>query len=82
MPHVDNYDVAIVVLEGEVETLGKRVGPYGAIFYAAGIPHSMSNPGQDAAKYIVFEFQGHKATYIRRFGEVLSAYVVKHFRRA
>jgi quercetin dioxygenase-like cupin family protein len=55
-PHSDMYDVAIVILEGEVETLGERAGPYSVIFYAAGKPHGMQNPGTAAAKYIVFEF--------------------------
>lgn len=55
-PHADKYDVSIVVLEGEVETIGQRVGPYGVIFYAAGKPHGMRNPGSAVAKYIVFEF--------------------------
>jgi quercetin dioxygenase-like cupin family protein len=57
-PHVDAYDVAIIVLEGEVETLGERVGPYGVIFYASGEAHGMSNPGQGVASYLVFEFHG------------------------
>ena len=55
-PHADRYHVSIVVLEGEVETIGQRVGPYGVIFYAAGKPHGMRNPGDAVAKYIVFEF--------------------------
>jgi len=57
-PHIDPYDVAIIVLEGEVETLGERVVPHSVIYYAAGEPHGMSNPGQKKAKYIVFEFHG------------------------
>jgi quercetin dioxygenase-like cupin family protein len=57
-PHIDAYDVAIVVLEGEVETLGERVGPHSVIFYAAGEPHGMRNPGQVPARYVVFEFHG------------------------
>jgi quercetin dioxygenase-like cupin family protein len=57
-PHVDAYDVAIIVLEGEVETLGDRVGSHGVIFYPAGEPHGMYNPGKSTAKYIVFEFHG------------------------
>jgi quercetin dioxygenase-like cupin family protein len=56
--HVDAYDVAIIVLEGEVETLGQRVSPHGVIFYAAGEPHGMSNPGPTPARYLVFEFHG------------------------
>jgi hypothetical protein len=57
-PHIDDYDVAIIVLEGEIETLGERVRPYGVIFYAAGEPHGMHNPGKILAKYTVFEFHG------------------------
>ncbi|MGI9553392.1 MAG: cupin domain-containing protein [Thermodesulfobacteriota bacterium] len=57
-PHIDAYDVGIVVLEGEVETLGERVGPHSVIFYPAGEPHGMRNPGEGIAKYVVFEFHG------------------------
>ena len=65
-PHADDYDVLIIVLEGEVETLGQRVGPYGVIYYAAGEPHGMRNPGTTAAKYIVFEFHGWPKTRLGR----------------
>jgi uncharacterized cupin superfamily protein len=57
-PHVDAHDVAIIILEGEVETLGERVRPHNVIFYPAGEPHGMHNPGATAAKYVVFEFHG------------------------
>ena len=57
-PHADPYDVAIIVLEGEVETLHQRVRPHGVIYYAAGEPHGMHNPCDKEAKYIVFEFHG------------------------
>ena len=60
-PHVDTYDVAIIVLEGEIETLGERVVPHGVVIYPAGEPHGLRNPGEMAAKYIVFEFHGNKA---------------------
>jgi MoaA/NifB/PqqE/SkfB family radical SAM enzyme/quercetin dioxygenase-like cupin family protein len=55
-PHVDAHNVAIIVLDGEVETLGERVGPHAVILYAAGEPHGMRNPGRAAARYVVFEF--------------------------
>lgn len=55
-PHVDAYDVGILVLRGEVETLGSRVGPHGVVFYSAGEPHGMQNVGPDPASYLVFEF--------------------------
>jgi MoaA/NifB/PqqE/SkfB family radical SAM enzyme/quercetin dioxygenase-like cupin family protein len=54
--HIDEYDVAIIVLEGEVETLGERVVPHGVILYPGGEPHGMHNPGQTTARYVVFEF--------------------------
>ena len=55
--HTDPYDVAIVLLRGEVETLGRRVGPGNLILYPSGEPHGMRNPGETAAEYVVFEFQ-------------------------
>jgi quercetin dioxygenase-like cupin family protein len=57
-PHIDSYDVAIIVLEGEIETLGERVAPHSVIFYPAGEPHGLRNPSESLAKYIVFEFHG------------------------
>ena len=57
-PHADPYDVAILVLEGTLETLGRRVGRHGVIFYAAGEPHGMENVGPSPASYLVFEFHG------------------------
>ncbi|MCK5216090.1 MAG: hypothetical protein KAR05_12150, partial [Candidatus Omnitrophica bacterium] len=70
-PHKDDYDVIMVVLEGEVETLGQRVGPYGAIFYAAGEPHGIRNPGDVVASYIVFEFHGYKIGIFKRLHRFL-----------
>lgn len=64
-PHVDNYDVVIIVLEGQVETLGQRVSPCDVIFYAAGEPHGMHNPGEAVAKYLVFEFHPLKNPFLR-----------------
>src|SRR6185503_19595909 len=55
-PHVDAYAAAIIVLEGEVETLGERVGPHGVILFAQGEAHGMQNPGKTPARYVVFEF--------------------------
>jgi quercetin dioxygenase-like cupin family protein len=57
-PHVDAHDVAIVVLEGEVETLEERAKPCSVIFYPAGESHGMTNPGSSIVRYLVFEFHG------------------------
>jgi uncharacterized cupin superfamily protein len=62
-PHVDAHDVAIIVLEGEVETLGQCVRPHGVIFYPAGEPHGMRNIGETVAKYLVFEFHGGRPSH-------------------
>lgn len=55
-PHADPYDVAILILEGEVETLGERFGPFTVLFHAAGDAHGIRNPGDVPARYVVFEF--------------------------
>lgn len=55
-PHADAHDVAIVTLAGEVATLERRVPAHAVIFYAAGEPHGMANPGGSPAVYLVFEF--------------------------
>jgi quercetin dioxygenase-like cupin family protein len=57
-PHADAYDVAIILLEGEIETLGERVKPFGTIFHPAGQMHGINNPTDKPAKYLVFEFYG------------------------
>jgi quercetin dioxygenase-like cupin family protein len=59
-PHTDAHDVALVVLDGQVETLGQRATPYHVIFYAAGEPHGLHNPGAKAARYLVVEFHARK----------------------
>lgn len=57
-PHTDAYDVAILVLDGTVETLGEQAGPNSVVFYAAGQPHGMRNAGDVPAAYLVFELHG------------------------
>ena len=56
-PHVDNYDVAIVMLAGKVETIGHVLEPCDVVFYGAGELHGMSNVSHETAKYLVFEFE-------------------------
>jgi len=60
-PHADNYDVAIVVLSGRVETLGQTVSSPSVIYYSAGEMHGMKNLGDIAAHYLVFEFHSARA---------------------
>ncbi len=64
-PHVDAYDVAILVLSGEVETLGTRVAPLGIVYYAAGETHGMRNVGTTPATYLVFEFHSPAAVALK-----------------
>lgn len=64
--HRDPYDVAIIVLEGQVETLGQLVDTHHVIFYPAGTLHGMANPTDRVARYLVFEFHGHQALQDRK----------------
>ena len=57
-PHSHSYETAMVVLEGEIETLGQRVRRHGLVFYAGGTPHGIRNPTSEPARYVVFEFHG------------------------
>lgn len=57
-PHADSYDVAIVMLEGEVETIGGRAAAHDIVFYLAGEEHGMRSVGDVPARYVVFEFHG------------------------
>ena len=57
-PHSDAYDVVIITLEGEVETLGSVVKPNSVIFYPSGTLHGMKNNSDVPARYLVFEFHG------------------------
>jgi quercetin dioxygenase-like cupin family protein len=56
--HADAYDVAIVTLDGTIETLGDSVGPNSLIWYPMGSRHGLRNVGEDDAHYVVFEFHG------------------------
>jgi redox-sensitive bicupin YhaK (pirin superfamily) len=61
-PHVDDYDVAIIVLSGKVETVGQIVKPHGVIYYSAGEPHGLRNVGDSSAQYLVFEFHASRGS--------------------
>jgi len=65
-PHRDEHEVAIVLLSGTVETLGKRVTPLSVIYYSAGELHGMKNVGDEPARYLVFEFHPHDSRPVRR----------------
>lgn len=57
-PHEDGYDVGIIHLEGQVETIGETISKPSFIFYSAGIKHGMKNTGTTTARHIAFEFHG------------------------
>jgi quercetin dioxygenase-like cupin family protein/mannose-6-phosphate isomerase-like protein (cupin superfamily) len=91
-PHADPYDVAILLLSGEIETIGQRVRPLGVIYYSAGELHGMKNVGTTPATYLVFEFhspliasdrrsrQGHRKSLMQRLRRRLSG-LAKSIRR-
>lgn len=53
--HTDSYDVVMIVLQGQLESIGHSLAPYGVYFYAAGEQHGAHNPGPEAVYYVVFE---------------------------
>jgi uncharacterized cupin superfamily protein len=56
--HSDTHDVAIVVLDGEVTSLGCKAGPGSVMYFPASHLHDMTNNGAAAARYLVLEFKG------------------------
>lgn len=58
--HVDAHDVAILLLEGTVETLNQTVCSPCLIYYAGGQQHGLKNNGKTTARYLVFEFHGER----------------------
>ena len=55
--HADAYDVAVLLLSGQIETLGHVVDPHGIVFYGAGESHGIRNAGDVTARYLVIEFR-------------------------
>jgi hypothetical protein len=55
-PHVDAHDVLVLVLDGGVETLQRRLTPFHFAYSPAGEPHGMRNPTGRPARYLVIEF--------------------------
>src|SRR5262249_3172447 len=62
-PHVDEYDVAIIVLTGNLDTRGRAFGPNSFMLHSAGAAHGLRNVGTDTARYLAFEF--HAPTFAR-----------------
>ena len=89
-PHVDAYDVAIVVTRGVIQTLDQEVRAGGVVFYAAGESHGLRNTSAEPATYLVCEFHGsggpvespslalHQRTW--RWGRRLAGAVVRRLR--
>ncbi|WP_179116839.1 cupin domain-containing protein [Solemya velum gill symbiont] len=63
--HVDQYDTAIIVLEGELSVLNQRLGRGGVFFIRAGELHNTHNEGTEPCAYLVFEFHADTATTIK-----------------
>jgi mannose-6-phosphate isomerase-like protein (cupin superfamily) len=53
--HVDAYDVILLTMEGELETLDQRVQANSVVFLPANRPHAMRNTGDGPARYLVIE---------------------------
>jgi hypothetical protein len=55
-PHQDAHDVAVIVLDGTVETTSGRVEAPGIIFHPAGRTHFVRSVGAQPARYAAIEF--------------------------
>ena len=66
-PHSDHYNVAAIVLDGELETLGQKIRQYDIAFYLSEDSHGMRNTGRHTAKYIIFEFHSYNEAHKRIF---------------
>ncbi len=54
--HRDAHDVAILLLKGSVETLGRTVSAPALLHHPAGTDHGLRAVGDETARYLVFEF--------------------------
>lgn len=54
--HRDNYDMVVVLLEGELVTLDISSSAPVVFFFAANTPHGFFNPSKKPATYLVFEY--------------------------
>lgn len=57
-PHTDRYDVAILLLAGRVETLGREVAAPALLYHPANASHGIRATGTEPARYLVFELEG------------------------
>jgi mannose-6-phosphate isomerase-like protein (cupin superfamily) len=56
--HADDHDVAIVLVGGTIETLGRTVTAPAVLFHPAGTLHGLRSIGAGPARYFVAEFEG------------------------
>jgi len=57
-PHADRYDVAILLLSGSVETLGRTVSAPALLYHPTAAQHGIRAIGPEPARYLVFELEG------------------------
>jgi len=72
--HRDLYDVVSIIIEGEMETLGKKAKLHDVIFYPTGKPHGLQNNSNKRVREIVFEFHTNKVISIDKIPYLLKYY--------
>lgn len=77
-PHRDGHDVAIVLLQGRVETMGETVDGPAIFYYAAGEKHGLRNVGPIPSRHVAFELHGkhgnlYETAYARRIKRIVKA---------
>ena len=76
-PHHDIYDVVSIILEGKVETLGKKAKPYDVVFYPTGELHGICNKENNIAREVVFEFHTNEVRLFIKIPYLLNYYFRK-----
>jgi hypothetical protein len=59
--HRDSHDVAIFLIQGEIQVLGDKIPAPAVVFLPGGCLHDMRSVGTETAKYLVWEF--HKSAH-------------------
>ena len=65
-PHRSDHDLAIILMDGRIDTMHSEISAPAVLFFPAGIPHWTKNVGQIATSSFVFEFHGDKGVSLQR----------------
>lgn len=65
--HCDEHDVAILLLEGSIKTMGRIVSAPAVVFHPAKELHGLRGAGNAIARYLVTEFHGPHSQQLSKY---------------